>query len=373
MSSQLGSQVIASGSDSTFSVPSDGIKAILIGNESGLTCTITMESGGVSKTLYPSTLDWFQVNKGFNGTIRIHPYTILSNVATFPASSLIFDAISVSDPEQASMYPLQLTRNTNVGNSISTTLGTASAVQNDGSTSGTSVVEATVLGDSASAVSITNNGHVTFGSTTNNGQLEVIGASGNVTIKSTGEMDIDYKLLCNLIIAELGNDFTIDVATGHKIALQNNGSDMVDINGNGIDLVSGGFNPIMTPVSINGGTSGTAKCYQVMRGTIKMAFIVLANFKTAASNQTIAFPVAFTATEEIRSNDTEAFQLLSSGNPVTVRQMTAFGAAGVAGSTSPTATLNGFGYFWNGSAIDTIQFNSGWGSAHNGVIIIQGN
>ena len=249
MSSQLGSQVIASGSDSTFSVPSDGIKAILIGNESGLTCTVTMESGGVSKTLYPSTLDWFQVNRGFNGTIRIHPYTILSNVATFPASSLIFDAISVSDPEQASMYPLQLTRNTNVGNSINTTLGTASAVQNDGATSGTSVVEATVLGDSASAVSITNNGHATFGSTTNNGLLEVIGAAGNVTIHSTGEMDIDYKLLCNLIIAELGNDFTIDVATGHKIALQNNGSDMVDINGSGLSLISGAIHLLTGSIS----------------------------------------------------------------------------------------------------------------------------
>jgi hypothetical protein len=240
MSVLLGNQSITSGTDALFQgAPHEGVKAILIGNESGLTVTITMEGGGVQKTLYPSTVDWFQVKQGFTGTIRIHPISILNNVSTFPASSLVFDAIGLDDPEQASMYPISLTRNTNVGNSINTTLGTASAVQNDGSTAGTSIVESTVLGDGASGVSLTNAGHLSLGTVTNNGLFHFVGSAGNVDIASTGAMSVDNKINFNLATAETGNDFTVNVATGHKIALQNNGSDAVDINGSGLQLANG--------------------------------------------------------------------------------------------------------------------------------------
>src|ERR1700737_1019074 len=108
MSSSLGSLAIVANTAATFSAPNSGVKAILIGNESGLTVTITMESGGVQKTLYPSVLDWFAVNPGFTGTIKITPTVILNNSSSFPSSSLIFDAIGLNDPEQASMYPISL-------------------------------------------------------------------------------------------------------------------------------------------------------------------------------------------------------------------------------------------------------------------------
>jgi len=108
MSIQLGNLAIAAGVKAIFKAPSDGCKAILIGNASGLTCTIAMESGGVSKTLYPGVLDWFQVNPGFTGNIQINPQALLSNVSQWPASLLIFDAIGLRDPEQASQYPQQI-------------------------------------------------------------------------------------------------------------------------------------------------------------------------------------------------------------------------------------------------------------------------
>src|SRR5712692_7423644 len=107
MSNYLGSKVIASGVNDYFQAPDSGVKAILIGNESGLTCTITMESGGVQKTLYPGQLDWYPVKIGFTGNIKISPSTILSNVAAWPSSSLVFDAIGLNDSEEASQYPVQ--------------------------------------------------------------------------------------------------------------------------------------------------------------------------------------------------------------------------------------------------------------------------
>ncbi|SRR6266487_216490 len=118
MSRQLGSLIIASGVKDVFKAPNTGVKAILIGNDSGLTCTITMESGGVEKTLYPGMMDWFQVNTGFTGNIKIRPYTVLNNVAAWPASSLIFDAIGTNDPEHSSSFPITLFRVINAGNSV---------------------------------------------------------------------------------------------------------------------------------------------------------------------------------------------------------------------------------------------------------------
>ncbi len=111
MSFNVGTLAITSGNDTSFQVPNDGVKAILIGNESGLTVTITMESGGVQKTLYPSSLDWFSVKKGFSGRIKIHPVTVLNNVAAWPASSLIFDRLK--NDREHSRYQCLLKRGDN--------------------------------------------------------------------------------------------------------------------------------------------------------------------------------------------------------------------------------------------------------------------
>lgn len=59
-------------------------------------------------------------------------------------------------------------------------VGTISSVQNDGNPAGTTVVEATVQGDSTSAVSLTNDGSLTLGHLAPNerdGQLQLIGNS----------------------------------------------------------------------------------------------------------------------------------------------------------------------------------------------------
>lgn len=258
MSYSLGTLTITGGAKTTFEAPIEGVQAVLIGCESGLTCTVTMESGGVQKTLYPGTVDWFAVRKGFTGNILISPVAILNNVATFPASTLIFDAIGLNDSEQASMYPLALpARNTNIGNAVNTVGGLATGIQNDNNGVGTSIVESTVSGDSGSAVSLTNSGHLLLGTINNNGVLEVVGSLGNVTIDSTGKLIVDNRILANLIVAETGNDFAIDVATAHKIALQVNNADVVDISASGLSILSGKVNLLSGAVSRMSIFSGT--------------------------------------------------------------------------------------------------------------------
>lgn len=262
MSFNLGTFPISANNNTLFEAPSKGIQAVLIGNESGLTVVITMENGGVAKTLYPGTVDWFQVNEGFTGNVKIAPIALLSNVATYPSSFLGFDAIGIRDPEQASMYPLALpSRNTNVGNVINTVGGTASAVQNDANIAGTSVIEATVSGDSGSAASLTNNGHLILGTLNNNGTFQLIGSLGDVTIDSTGKLTVDNRILANLLIAETGNDLTLGVAAAHKLAFQVNNADVVDINASGLSILSGKINLLsgaFSRVSTFTGTIGSA-------------------------------------------------------------------------------------------------------------------
>ena len=104
----LGSITIASGANTTFTTPSDGMQGIIIGNLSGLTCTISMVGGGTTKTLYPSTTDFFPIKKGFTGVISIVPVSTLSNVSSFSANTLIFDAVGINESINVSAYPMIL-------------------------------------------------------------------------------------------------------------------------------------------------------------------------------------------------------------------------------------------------------------------------
>ncbi len=214
MSFTLGTLAISSGVNATFQAPSDGSKAVLIGNESGLTVTVIMEGGGVGKTLYPGTVDWFQINRGFTGTIIIRPVALLNNSSTWPASSLQFDSIGINDPEQAFSYPFNLNRSSNIGNTIPVNTSTSNLV-NDTNPTGTTIVEATVSGDGASSVKLTNNGGLTLGSSTRKGQLAIVseapgsGAYSDVLelgngsqIGVFGSAAVDLQLLSAGIIAE---------------------------------------------------------------------------------------------------------------------------------------------------------------------------
>ena len=217
MSIQLGNLPITATMKTKFPAPSEGVKAIVIGNESPLTVTITMESGGVQKTLYPAMVDWFAVGNAFTGNILINPIAILNNGSQWPSSSLVFDAIGLYDTETASMYPVSLSRGMNVGNNLS--LGTAAtSIANDGNAAGTSILEATVAADIASAVSLTNDGVMSLGTAAHNGSLTLHGP-----LKSAGAQTVPGNLtvqgsLLNLLAGALklsaGSVSALSIFTG---------------------------------------------------------------------------------------------------------------------------------------------------------------
>lgn len=376
MSMNLGTLAITT-TNTSFPAPNDGVKAILIGCESGLTCTITMEGGGVQKTLYPGTVDWFDVRKGFTGNIKIAPVAILNNVATFPASTLIFDAIGLNDSEQANMYPLALpSRNTNIGNQVNTVGGVANSIQNDNSTAGTLIAESTVAGDSASAVALLNTGHLTLGTVNNPGVLTVIpdlGTSEQVQIDGTGTLTVNRSIAANLIKTVTGNDLTLDVETGHKVALQVNNTDVVDVNANGLTLLSGAIDINSAPITVNGSTSGTAKIYQFFQGSYKKVIVIMSNFRNGGgSNQDQALTTPFTATTMITTTATiNAISLVASGVAQTVGVLTTLNASGGGTTTNETAIQSSSFAYFNG-AWDTIRFVSGQASAHSGMVIFEG-
>jgi hypothetical protein len=243
MSHSLGTLAITANKPAIFQAPNEGIKGILIGNESGLTVTITMESGGVQKTLYPSMLDWYAVNPGFTGNIKIAPAVILNNVTSFPASSLVFDAIGLNDSENASMYPVHMPRNTNIGNGIN--VGTqAISVVNDGNVGNTTIVEATVSGDGSSAVMWTNDAVLKNGDAAHPGSVSFDNAkitsdgAGKLTV--TGDLHVQGNIYLDtnntaiymkddggstrliLSVNASGELIIQQAGTGKKIYIQNN-------------------------------------------------------------------------------------------------------------------------------------------------------
>lgn len=214
---------------------SNGMGKIIVWNESNWTLDITFTNG--NEDIAPAwTAQIFELT-GPAGQITWAQDTQLTSLA--PPISKVWVVAYRDNENIPGVFPVALVRQANIGNVINTVGGVANSVQNDGNAVGTSVVEATVLGDGASAVSLTNAGHLTLGTVTNNGLFHFVGSAGNVDIASTGIMSVDNKINFNLAVAETGNDFTVNVASGHKIALQNNGSDAVDINGSGLQLENG--------------------------------------------------------------------------------------------------------------------------------------
>jgi len=244
MSMSLGTLAIAANTNTSFDAPNQGVKAILIGNESGLTVTIAMESGGVQKTLYPGTVDWFDVRKGFTGNVKISPVAILNNVSTFPSSTLIFDAIGLNDSEQASMYPIALpSRNTNIGNTVSSSVTSTNSIDNEANPAATSIIKSIVSGDGANqAVSLTNDAVMVLGDTANKGSLTTAGpVTVGGTLTSTGDATFNgagTSVECTNNL-DVGGTATIDGAT----TLDSGGTSQITTDGNGqLNLANGILN-----------------------------------------------------------------------------------------------------------------------------------
>jgi len=164
MSNQFGKLPLVSGQQIIEDVGGTGLSGIVIGNESGLTCTVTLQGANVKKTLYPGTVDKFEVPKGrsWTGNLQIDPTSDLNNTSSWPSSHVYVDTYGVGEVITG-QYPMVLNRAGNIGNQVSFVSGSSTDVQNDNNAAGTSVVEATVLGSPTSNIKQFNDGSGWFG------------------------------------------------------------------------------------------------------------------------------------------------------------------------------------------------------------------
>ncbi len=199
------------------------------------------------------------------------------------------------------------------------------------------VVQATKSGDTPEDVLINNDGTATF-----KGILTLIGGMKINTIRDnvTGVDQIDLT--------------TAGVTFNNIVTMLS----ALDIN--------------LTPVTINGQTSGHMDLHEYMQGTIKKVIIHLVNYKNTAI-QTLALPVAFTDRAWIWVGETQgtALSFLASGVAQNIKVMTD-GTAGAAGTQTTQATIAQWSHGQIDAAWDTFKIAAMAGAAANGVILIEG-
>lgn len=413
MSINLGSLAITS-SKTTFTAPNQGMKALLIGNESGYTVTIRMQSGGVQKTLYPSTVDWFAIKPGFTGQVEIVPTAILNNIAAFPASSLIFDAVGLDDPEEAYQYPISLNRSTTIGGTVSTAMGGSTSLQNDGNAAGTQIVEATVSGDPSSAVSLKNDGTLVLGNTTHKGSISSDNAkfttdgSGNVieqnatvqgNLAVTGTSTFTGAATANGALNAAGagtglavtNNETVggtlgvtgaatfsgDIAAngaGTGLAVQNNETVGGTLAVTGDVTITGKLIQNGVGTIINGSVAGTVTFFTPIWGTaLKILIILTSPTYNDATSHTFVFPSAVIAGMAYLGNEGTSTVTFKNGSTAEGTDLTTtLGGASAGAHTNVTAIKSdSLGQFDAIAGADRVTFAPG-GSIGNGVFIFIG-
>lgn len=302
---------------------------------------------------------------------------LIANNLTQNVSTKLITTLYLTGETPSSTVPRSLARQTFVPNTVSNVSGTANAVQNDGNPSGTSVIEATVQGDGASAVSLNNDAFFSLGTVAHPARVQIVCALGTITIDSNGKVTIPDSLNANLITALAGNDLALHVPAGQRVVDTINGVDTFQVNNAGATIIAGGINYNAPAIVVNGSTSGTVTLYQDFQGNTKRVIAFLNNYRNgAAGTQTIALPRSFANGALIRTgftggtSDNTTFSLLSLGTPISVRLLTALAAAG--GSTSTVTLIPGFSFCEAQSAFDTISFAGSGGNPHTGFLMIDG-
>lgn len=245
--------------NSTFNAGfSNGVGKIVVYNESNANLKLSWGSFSTYCPAWTAMLYCISTNN-VNISWEVQS-SLISNGA--PISQVIIEAYNNDEPILGT-FPAPLVRQTNVGNA-STVLTAASSIQNNGQVAGSTVIESTVVGDTASAVLLTNQGHLTLGTANNPGTLTIIsefGTAEQVLVDALGQLTVTNKILANLIVALTNNDLTLNVASGHKIAMQINNADVVDVNSNGLTILSGKINLLsgaLSRVSKFSGSVGSA-------------------------------------------------------------------------------------------------------------------
>ncbi len=185
-------QITAGTQAKTDDLGGSGLSGILIGNESGLTVKVTLQGANISRSLYPGTVDFFDIpqKSGFIGVVQFDPVANLTNATSWPCSYVQIDTFGIGE-KPSGTYPLTLPRNTNVGNAITTNV-TNSTLVYDGAVAGSQFVEAKPAGDTNSTVTLDNSGNLTLGDAAHAGSLVLKGTlstdAGAITTDGAGDI-----------------------------------------------------------------------------------------------------------------------------------------------------------------------------------------
>jgi len=163
----------------TIIIPrSSSVGKIVFYNESNIALILSFQNGDTAYVpAWTGTI--YCGNFGGQMVTWLQHSTLVSTVT--PASVVIVETY-LSHECVLNIFPAALARQTNVGNSITTAVVGTSTLVNDGNAAGTQFIEATVSGDSASAVTLTNDGIFTLGTAAHPGSVSF----DNATITSNG-------------------------------------------------------------------------------------------------------------------------------------------------------------------------------------------
>lgn len=273
-------------------------------------------------------------------------------------------------------------------------LTVASSIVNTGNPQGTQVVYAQTASDAgtnATSLQIFNDGKIALGDVNNPApKVELFGNAGGAVHMGTDYIGGPVPIIMNnnkpiqwndnlnaphdIFKVDASNNLSIFATPGGNMALKDSASNaQIILDTTGVTFLSSLLVNGST-ASLNGGTSGTATAWCPIKGTAGILTVIqLSNFKTGGANQILTLPTAYANRALVLTTDCESTQLNQSGTQQGVRQWTAFGAAGAAGTTTAATTWQGFNLLWLASAFNQIQFNASWASAHNGVIVIVGS
>jgi hypothetical protein len=220
-----------------FTVPQSSANGkMVVYNESNISLQFSFQSGA---TAYVPAWTALLFHGPF-GSVNVswEHQTILTGAGNAPLSQVVVETYACNEPVPGT-YPAPLVRQTNIGNSVPLSTS-ATSISNDGNSANTSVVEATVSGDSGSAVSITNNGVVAIGTTANKGSITLKGTlstdNGSLTTDGTGILSaVAFEPTGAASKPKISGDssgnINIDVPNGTRI---------VQVNSGGLDLTTSG-------------------------------------------------------------------------------------------------------------------------------------
>jgi hypothetical protein len=148
--------MVTSGLQIQQEIGGSGLKGAVIGNSSNLQATIIMQGAGISRTLYPYTVDFFDAPHDASGGSRAWSGNLVIKFATGLADTGAYvqvDTIGANEPFK-NAYPISLSRGM-----VNTTVVSTSAntLTNETETSGTLIVDIGIPGNT-DLIDIYNNG-----------------------------------------------------------------------------------------------------------------------------------------------------------------------------------------------------------------------